>query len=393
MPDLTISVQIVPLALFAALVLTRFFFSPDVASAVVSLFVSESLISVFLLALLIIAPAIQSEHSGCLSFSLMLALCLVLARLYTSLVPIQEVLEAFFWSAVVSVSVFLALGFASLAESVQNASRLWIFNFHPNLLAFVLAGYSCVAVWKFMTGNWTHKLISALVGVLCLVVIFFASSRGSIVAIVVGCGVAFVLYIYKLPRKQKARALKRFAVSTVVLLSVSMSISQLESVSTALDFTDKILQVTHPQRGIDSGFTGRFDKWELTLNALSDGSWMIGHGIRSSDDQEQLIDNSYLVMIYEIGIVPLVLVCWRYGKVLDYLLRGYFKHSNTLHLSCALLIVVFLTNNIVARYLLSVGNPFSLLALLLFVIPTRLITEEELHIGGGCEGNLKGLAR
>jgi O-antigen ligase len=383
MPELTVSVQIAPLALFAALVLVKVFFSPNLASSLESLFTAESLAFVFLLSLLIIAPAIQSEHSGSLAFSLMLALCLVLARLYMSLVPIQEVLEAFFWSGVVSVSVFLALAFTSLMEAIQTVSRFSVFSFHPNLLAFVLAGYFCVMIWKFVTAKWILKVISALVGVLCLVVIFFASSRGSILAIMGGCGAAVLLTVCRQPRERRRKSVRLFVVSAVLLCAVAVYVPQLETVNNALEFTDQILQVTHPQRGIESGFTGRFDKWELTLNALSDGSWIIGHGIRSSDSQEQLIDNSYLVMLYEIGIVPLILVCFRYVTVLGHFLRSYLKSRNEkrrlLHFSCTLLILVFVTNNIVARFLLSVGNPFSLMALLLFVTPTSMIVAKAAH--------------
>jgi hypothetical protein len=58
-------------------------------------------------------------------------------------------------------------------------------------------------------------------------------------------------------------------------------------------------------------------------------------------------------------------------------MNGYLQSTNKVqqrfYLACGLLLVVFLVNDIVARYLFSVGNPYSLVALLFFATPTRLL--------------------
>ena len=88
----------------------------------------------------------------------------------------------------------------------------------------------------------------------------------------------------------------------------------------------------------------------------------------------QLIDNSYVVALYEVGLFPLALICIRFVKVAwqfatRYLVSGHSEES--INLVCVLLLTVFLLNNFVARYLFGIGNPYSLLAILLFAAPSR----------------------
>jgi len=161
-------------------------------------------------------------------------------------------------------------------------------------------------------------------------------------------------------------------------MGLFLYIQNLEWTRNTYAFADQVLQLSQEYRGIDSGFSGRFDKWRATANVLSDGSWIFGKGIRSSDSmQDNLIDNSYLVILYEVGLIPLLLITWRFLYVSRRFLSGYFqstdKEQRYVCLVCGMLMAVFLVNNIVARFLFSVGNPYSLAALLLFATPTRLL--------------------
>jgi O-Antigen ligase len=372
-PDLTLSMQIAPLALFALIVIVRVFFSKDLLAALESLVAIDSLVYVLFVSLLVIVPSMQSEFDKSFAFSIVLSSCLILARLYMAVVPVSEVLEAFFWSGVISVTIFLPLVFTSLLESIRTLSRFTAFSFHPNLLAFVLGGYFCAMVWKFLSGGWVLKLIAAPVGLVCLVVIFFASSRGSILAIIGGFAVVAWISVGRLPKKDRLNFLKKLIVTIALVSAIGMSIQNAGILRDGFDAADAVLALTDPNRGVDSGFTGRLDKWQVTMNTLSDGSWLIGHGIRSSDMQEQLIDNSYLVMLYEVGIAPLLLVVWRYADILRQFIRHHRASVSSaerrLQLAGVLFMVVFLTSNVFARFLLSVGNPCSLLAAFIFVTP------------------------
>jgi hypothetical protein len=372
--DLSLAMQFAPLILFVLLVVFTVFFSASLVDAMESLLAPEGLLFVLFLSLLLIPPSLASGASISLPFSLLLGACLVFARLYMTVVPVSEVIEAFFWSGVISIVIFVPLGFSLLTASIQSLSRFTAFSFHPNLLAFILAGFLCVMVWKSLTGKWIIKLLAASVGATCCVVIFFTSSRGSIVGIIIGCGLAGILFIAHLPKERWAKALRW---SLLFALAASTTIVFLNSsgfFDDTYDFVDKVLQITSADRGIDSGLTGRVDKWQETVNAVRDGSWLWGHGIRTSDSMSQLIDNSYVVALYEVGLFPLALICVRFLQILWQFAKNYFVAGNSaesaINLVCVLLLTVFLLNNFVARYLFGIGNPYSLLAILLFAAPS-----------------------
>jgi hypothetical protein len=373
-PDLSTSVQLAPLGLFAALVFFRVIWSKSILNGVSSLFEVDGLLYVLFISMLIVAPSVASDSGKSIVTAILIAICLVLARIYMVVVPVHEVLEAFFWSGIVSIGLFTLFSFASLAQSIQTLQRFSAFNFHPNLLAFLLAGYFCVMVWKFITGDWRMKVLTGVFGSLCLVITFFASSRGSIVGILAGCLFATGIAVVRARREGRKDFVRFGLFAAAALLGLFLYIQDLEWTQNTYAFVDRVLQLTQEHRGIDSGFSGRFDKWNATLNLMSGGGWFLGKGVRSSDAMsDELIDNSYLVILYEVGLIPLLLITWRYLGVSRRSLSGYLqstdKEQRYVCLTCGLLMAVFLVNNVVARFLFSVGNPYSLLALLFFATP------------------------
>jgi O-antigen ligase len=390
-PDLSPTVQLAPLVLFAVLVFFKVLCSNAVLDALWSLLELDGLVFIFLVSLLTIAPSVVSNSATSFESAFIIAFCLILARLYMALVPIREVFEAFFWSGIVSVGLFTLLAFGSLVQSIQTLERFSPFSFHPNLLAFLLAGYFCAMVWKFITGDWRMKVLTGLFGSLCLLIIFFASSRGSIVGVLAGC--LFVAGIATVGARCQARKkVLRFGVLAAAVFSgLFLYIQKFESTQNTFAFVDQVLQLSDANRGIDSGLTGRVEKWQATINIMSDGSWLVGKGFRSSDSMtDNLIDDSYLVILYEIGLIPLLLITWRFLALLLRFLSGYFhsigKEQKYLCLAVGLFMVVFLVNNMVARFLLSMGNPYSLAALLLYATPTRLLPSLS-YASLGAQGN------
>jgi hypothetical protein len=124
--------------------------------------------------------------------------------------------------------------------------------------------------------------------------------------------------------------------------------------------------------------TGRVDVWKEVLRVVKDGSWLFGHGVRSSDSvwsHDPQIDSSYLVILYDMGVVPLILITWRFVSMLRRTVRNSFRaiddDQRKLHLVCSMFLVVLLATSIVERSLFAVGNPFSLLAFLFFATPIR----------------------
>jgi hypothetical protein len=375
-PELSTSIQLAPLTLFAALVFFKVIWSEAFLDAVSSLFEVDGLLFILFVSLLTIAPSFATGSNQSLGTAVLIAFCLVLGRIYMTVVPIHEVFEAFFWSGIVSIGLFTLLAFSSLMQSIQTLERFSPFSFHPNLLAFLLAGYFCVMVWKFITGKWRMRILAGLFGFLCLVITFFASSRGSIVGILAGCSLAACMVVAGARKERRIKLLKRGLLAVAIMLGVIISVWNLQWTNDVYEYTDQVLQLSQDYRGLDTGFTGRWDRWKVIMGVFTDGTFMTGRGIRTTDQAP--IDNSYLVILYEIGLVPLALITWRFFSISRRCFRSYFRSTNQeekdFYLACSLLLAVFFVNNIVARFLLSVGNPYSLMALLLFATPTRLLS-------------------
>ena len=371
-PDLSAGVQAIPLIAFAVLVFFKVYSSGSVMSAVESLCAPDSLAFVLFLSLLLFGTSIQSRLDSSWEFALVLAACLGLARLYMAVVPLQEVLEAFFWSAVVSIGIFVPMSIVGFVEAVTTFARFSPFGFHPNLLAFLFGGYFCAMVWKFVTGSWRIRILAGTLGVVCLVIIFFASSRGAIAGLVAASAVVGGVATVR-GRRHSGLPWRRIAIVATVILAVGYQVHSSQLFETGYDFVDQVLALSDPNRGVDTGLTGRLDKWQETMKAFSDGTWLSGHGLRSSDSMEQLIDNSYLVLLYEVGLIPMMLIVARFAVVVGRFLIAYArsgdKELRSVHLACSLLVLAFVVNNIVDRHLFSVGNPYSLLGLLFFVSP------------------------
>src|SRR6266403_3101549 len=374
-PELTVSVQLAPLILFAGLVFFQVVCSSSFLRAVGSLFELDAIYFVFFLSIFIIATSVGSAYDKSLTFGAFISLCLILARLYMAVVPIREVLEAYFWSGIVSVAILMALGFGGLMQSLETLERFTPFSFHPNLLAFLLAGYFCVMVWKFITGRWRMKILSGLVGFACLVIIFLAASRGSLVGIVAGLLFVAGMEIVRAKKGQRQKILRFSLLTASLLLGLFLYVQNLEQTHAALSYADEVLQFSDDYRGLGSGLSGRLDRWKEVTRVFSDGTFLIGRGMRYTDLSEAtIIDNSYLVILYEVGLIPLILITWRFFGIARRFVGNYF-HSLTesqrnFNLACSLLMVTLLVNNIVDRYLFGVGNPYSLVAFLMFATPT-----------------------
>jgi hypothetical protein len=233
-------------------------------------------------------------------------------------------------------------------------------------------------VWKLLAGNLRLKILTGSVGLFCLVVIFFASSRGSIVAILAGGVFIAGIAILSVGKETARKVMQVGLLLAAVLLGLFLLIQNLDWTRNAYAFVDEVLAISDEYRGINTGFSGRFDQWSRATRVLSDGTWVVGQGLRSSDmlfAENQLIDNSYLVGLYELGLIPTLLITWRFITVSYRFLVAYFRSTDRegryFYLACGLFMTIFLLNNVVARFFFSVGNPFSLVALLFFVTPTR----------------------
>jgi len=222
------------------------------------------------------------------------------------------------------------------------------------------------------------KLLSGAAICSSSMIVFFASSRGSLVAIAFGAVTAGFLFFKRSEVKRRKLFLRFGLAAFALVIGVVLAIGESDVGQEAYGFVDSVLNLSNQYRGLDSGLSGRTGNWTRAIHLLSDGTWFAGHGLRSSDvdfPPDQWIDNSYLVLLYEVGFVGAIVIPLRFVIVLRSFLQQYLTGAEDADLSllCIGFLTVFLCNNVVARFLFSAGNPSSLLAILMFASPLQRV--------------------
>jgi len=272
-------------------------------------------------------------------------------------------LEGIFWSGFLVVATLLFFAGELLLDAVNTLARFSAFGFHPNTLAFLLGTYFAVAVWEVAVAPLYKKILGALTALACLFVIFLASSRGSLVAAVVSSLIVGVMYCV---HERKFKLL--WGIPILLCLAIGIFIRS-SSFGDVWESIDQVLQISSGGRGMGSGMSGRLDAWQHTWAVLLKGSWIYGNGVRSSDDLPYPVDNGFLVLLYDMGIVPFFIIVGRFISILRQAFRCYMATGNDLHMILFFVLLGFLINNIPERFLFGVGNPSSLFAVMVFASP------------------------
>lgn len=232
---------------------------------------------------------------------------------------------------------------------------------HPNLSGLVYGGGALLFLQSFLTANSRRKKVFSLaVVVICLGVVLAASARASLLALGVTGAVAILL----LAGRGSSRARMTLAVSAVVVLGVGLL-----KADAIANYLTIILDLDSSTRGINSGATGRTDIWRKGIELVFSDPLLLftGRGVRAAIGFP--VESSYINLVLENGLVfgflivsTFVVTTWRalsqsiqVGLVNPTLFMG------------GLMLLFMLTQSIFNRYLLAVGNPFSLLILFLLL--------------------------
>ncbi len=305
-------------------------------------------------------------------------LCALSARALTIANGIESNVRLFVYASCAIVFATLVFEFDLLIESLSFAVnsfgtrvRFSPFNNHPNLTGHIF-GVACIcsSIYVF----W-HKRNRDIVWYLAIIasiassaMIAAASSRGATIAAFFGIASVYVAHL--LQNKDKWRLLTINAligsVVFILLLSVNTKIT--------IEYFSELFELNSTYRGIGSGLTGRIDNWpviiRLSLETFS--GTMIGHGIRSWDGSLLRIatDSSYVNFLWEFGVfITLAIIALLLRKI-----HFTVAFSRSLVLDLYLAILVFVAvESIVARYMLGIGNPASLIVLVVLLTPDHLL--------------------
>ena len=236
---------------------------------------------------------------------------------------------------------------------------------HPNLSGLVYGGGSLLFFQHFLaTPRNHHKLFALLMAALCMSMVLAASARASLLALGLTGAIAVVLIAWR----GSSRARTALTLSAVVLVAIGLF-----KATAIADYLTVILDLDSPTRGTDSGATGREVIWRdgIALVFSDPLLFFTGRGVRAAGPEVIgfPVERSYINLALEQGVVfallmalSFVVTAWRaIGRSFE---TGVLNPA--LFLS-GLMLVFVLVQSIFNRYLVAVGNPYSLLILLLLL--------------------------
>lgn len=320
--------------------------------------------------------ALSSHELDAVGYAILMSVVLTACQVVLSLISIRNIFRAFSYSAVVSMGLFVLSDFSGIAHSVSAATRLIPPATQPNALGFIFAGFVAVCAWRTMDvqTRYTARSVYCIASLAGIFIIFLASSRGSMLALVSSVLWGGCIWCLSMLRGQVGISRNAF-VSTIVLTCIGLLTLVLHTsvLHHGMDYMGRFLQLESHYRGINSGLSGRLTRWDATLGAIfGRGIWVFGAGYRTSTTQMGFsVDNGYLVVAYEMGLGGLIIIViqllWCLWISARYSARSVYLVDKEYFILMGSLLIIFMVNNIFDRYLFGLGNPFSVLGLFLLL--------------------------
>lgn len=283
-----------------------------------------------------------------------------------------ELIAVFRWAYVALVGTVLALEspalFASLSGSVEyglGLVRYQPLGMHPNLSGLVYGGGALLFFQRWLAANTRVQKGFALAMVaLCLCVLLAASARAGMLALGVAGSTGITLIALRGSRRS------RMSLVVAALVGVLVVVFNWTAIK---DYLSLILDVDSPTRGVESGATGRTDIWRMCIELVfSDAALLFtGRGIRSAlpDVIGFPVESSYINLALEHGLFFGSLITLSFvitaGRALQQGLNPR-QHQYQLFM-VGLMLVFMLAQSFFNRYLIGVGNPYSLWVLVLIL--------------------------
>jgi len=282
-----------------------------------------------------------------------------------------KLIAVFRWAYVALIGTLLLLEspalFASLTGSVQyglGLVRYQPLGMHPNLSGLVYGGGALLFFQRYLAAHkWSQKAFALAVMVLCLCVLLAASARASMLSLAfAGLTGAFLIALQGSQRSKKILLIAVFGVIVALFNWVAIK-----------DYLSLIMDVDSPTRGVDSGATGRTEIWQAGVELVLSNEVLLftGRGIRSALPGiiGFPVESSYINLALEHGlffgsliVLAFVVTAWR--SLRQGLKRG--QRDDQLFMA-GLMLIFILAQSIFNRYLIGVGNPYSLWILVLIL--------------------------
>jgi exopolysaccharide production protein ExoQ len=266
---------------------------------------------------------------------------------------------------------YLLVGWKDLLRALAGTvTDMGLFRFRPegmfpNLVGLVFgAGSILLARQTILARKVSARAFLGVATAGSLVFVFASSARESILALGVAATYAFALIARRHP------AIWRI---TLVCLGMTAVFVLVIGIGRTAAYFDRILEITSASRGIASGASGRTGLWSLGVSAIfSDPVRLVfGGGLRYSEIGRIgfSTESSYITVLLDSGLLLGALLVGSLC-VCIYTNSCEFAKPNANakdQLAVACLVIFMLIQAIFSRYLLAIGNPMSLIFLLVIV--------------------------
>jgi hypothetical protein len=246
-------------------------------------------------------------------------------------------------------------------DPAAGLTRYSPLGLHPNLLGHICGAFAVVYFCYFLHLGAQRLLryINLLLAGVSLLICIATSSRGGTLSALVA-----IVFLQLLAIWNDRRLRRNFFLVLGLLVAALLSSGAWRTLQ---GYLSAMLAFDNAYRGVDSGLSGRTDNWQRLLDDWlgSPQSILIGNGLRTGSEEllGYNIDNGYLTMLYESGTVATTLFVLFLIVGLARLTLSIRQRPDLVKSAACGLFIFILLESAVARYLLSLGNPASLLVI------------------------------